>query len=379
MQIGETVIGGILSRYGVTWAIRFAAFLGSLTFDVNTFCESDPPADPGFTATDAGDLIGLSDVVAQAAAAVKLGQLVQRFAWFELCQCDSGSATVPSAPAAPTDLPQVDPPSLPRPATTACATQSSDPGITYCGANNPGLMNPLATNGLNVTAVRVTITEHNTSGSGFLGSAKMNWFNATALIRADTSTVALGPGTTVHIFPAPPSGAISGQPSVVGTGAAGVDCAQFATTMEYFCNGDQPGGVTTECCPPDPIVAARLNQILEYVTLLQRQIAPFASIDGTAHTGLSGAGHFDLTETLLGVRVSATTIPSNYGVSFGDPNEHFDLGFVSIGDGDEWWGSRPIDKATILWTPRWAGMATRIGYTLRPGVVATITELRREP
>jgi len=66
-------------------------------------------------------------------------------------------------------------------------------------------------------------------------------------------------------------------------------------------------------------------------------------------------------------------------VTFGSPDEHFDLGFLTFGTPDGYPTSIRIDHNPQLALPARCGAYTDLAYTLHPGVVATITELRREP
>lgn len=368
---------------GLAWVYPYLPFMHGLEIgDVGAFCALDPPTWTVPDATDIYNFIVGGPLASVALVNQFLQDLTKAYLWYSLCKCDSvATPAPPAAPGAPAGLPAINPPTVVRPApTVACFDSGAVAAASrFCGGNTGGLSLPYNVNGLNITAVRVTVTESNIGGAGFLGQMRFAWLNTVAILRNDISAVALGPGVTTHIFPAPPAGALSGQPNVVGTGATGVDCADFTSRVEYFCNGDQPGGFNSACCPPDPNLTAMLTRVDQLVQLIQRQIAPFASIDGPSHAGLAGNGHIDVTEKMLGIRVQLTTIPAAYGRSDGDPLEYFDLGFVHLGDGDQWFGSRQLEQSTSIWQPRWAGMATRIGYTLSPGVVATVTELRREP
>lgn len=369
----------------LSWLYPYLPFMHGLEIgDVGAFCSVDPPTWTVPSAADIYNFVVGGPLGSVALVNQFLQDITRAYIWYSICKCDSVTTPAPpTAPIAPTGLPAINPPTVVTPTpTSACFSSGlvAQPGaFRLCGGNIAGLTFPYDINGLNVTAVRVTVIEQNPGGAGFLGSCRFNWFNATANLRVDISSVPLGPGTTVHIFPGPPSGALRGQASVNGTGATGVDCADMYSITEYFCNGAQPGGYNNACCPPDVVATALLHRIDQAVQLIQRQIAPFGFIDGPTHSALSGAGHVSISEPLLGIRVELTTIPPSYGQSSGDPVEHFDLGFVHLGNGDEWFGSRRLEQEVNLWLPRWAGAADRIGYSLAPGVVADIVELRREP
>lgn len=132
------------------------------------------------------------------------------------------------------------------------------------------------------------------------------------------------------------------------------------------------------CCPPDVTTQAYLDLILQAVTLIQRQSVPFGYVPATTHAALSGAGSLTI-GGLIGVKVDLTTIPASYGRSGTSPTEYFDLGWVTFGTPDGFPSSFRVDKELNLLTPRLCGAYTVLDYQLAPGVIATITELVREP
>jgi hypothetical protein len=147
---------------------------------------------------------------------------------------------------------------------------------------------------------------------------------------------------------------------------------------DYYGDNCVPGGFLSPCCPPDPVSQSTLDAILQVVTLIQRQAAPFSYVVGTNHTALTGHGSFAVSG-LIGVSVDVTTLPTSYGTRDGSPVELFDVGFVTLGTADGYEMSRRIDHDGALVLPPGAGVYTAVGYTLAPGVVVAIRELVREP
>jgi hypothetical protein len=135
---------------------------------------------------------------------------------------------------------------------------------------------------------------------------------------------------------------------------------------------------TVPCCPPDVTAQEYLDAILRMVTLIQRQAVPFAYVSGAAHTGLSGSGTINISG-LLGVAATVTTLPASYGRRGTAPTEVFDLGFLTFGTPDGYPQSYRLDKADFVALPSRCGAYTTLSYDLAPGVVATLTELVREP
>ena len=150
---------------------------------------------------------------------------------------------------------------------------------------------------------------------------------------------------------------------------------RFEARMEIFCSG-QPGDLQPSCCPPDPTLTARIDQVLQLVTLIQRQIAPFAYVPAGTAAGLTGAGELELAQ-LLGVSVLLTTLPGHYGLAEGDPDRLFDVGWLALGTADGFEAPRRITTSPFFL--RASGDHTRLGYSLSPGVVAEVRFHQREP
>lgn len=114
------------------------------------------------------------------------------------------------------------------------------------------------------------------------------------------------------------------------------------------------------------------------VTLIQRQSVPFAYVPSTAHVGLSGAGTLAISG-LLGAKIAVTTLPSALGRQSTTPEEIFDAGFITFGTPDGYPSSFRLEHNPQLILPARCSAFTQLAYDLHPGVVITITELRREP
>jgi hypothetical protein len=145
---------------------------------------------------------------------------------------------------------------------------------------------------------------------------------------------------------------------------------------EIYC-GNLPGQLQQACCPPDPVLLSKLDQALALLTLVQRQHVPFAYVPGLTYAGLSGNGEVTFSDPILRLKLELTTLPGNYGLAEGHPDQVYDVGTLAIGTADgfeppQWITNSPM----LLQVP---GDAVRIGYALRPGVVATITTYSREP
>jgi len=147
-------------------------------------------------------------------------------------------------------------------------------------------------------------------------------------------------------------------------------------SLDFYCNS-QPGGLQSPCCPPDPALERRLDVILSYVQLLQRQLAPFAYVAGAVHAGLTGQGTLSISG-LIGAKVVTTVRPGSLGEAGTTPTEYFDVGFITFGTPDGYPHSYRLEHDPYIVFPSRCSAFTELAYDLHPGVTVTITELVRE-
>jgi hypothetical protein len=124
-------------------------------------------------------------------------------------------------------------------------------------------------------------------------------------------------------------------------------------------------------------IGAQVNYLRTDVRLIQRQGVPFGYIQGAAHTGLFDQGDFTVAD-ILGLAVTFTSLPPLYPPRPGDPTTYHQLGKISVGTVDGWERSWMPTHSPYLILPV-SGAVTRVGYYFASGIVATITELIREP
>jgi hypothetical protein len=376
-------LAGILSFFNVSWATGLALYLASKTYDLPTFCAIDPPADPGFTAADAIALLDVYNPLVGAPAATKLQQLVDRYAWYQFCHCQSTTTpAAPSAPTAPTGLPQLNPPNLPNPS-SPCSNQAAGP-VAVNPANRSTLLGNSGSTAyvdlpipLGATSAVYTVT--NTSAGAVHGSISFTFQGRNAaggfpFSSAQACLSGVSAGATVQI----PSTTTRFTLDAVQTFAGATISDTASCAVQFFCGGATPTQGPSACCPPDPVSTGLLQQILGLVTLIQRQAVPFAYVTKTAHSGLTGAGTISI-NGILGVKVDVTTLPSSLGVTGTTPAEYFDLGWVSLGTPDGYPQSYRLEHNPQLLLPARCSANTDLAYDLHPGVVVTITELAREP
>lgn len=142
-----------------------------------------------------------------------------------------------------------------------------------------------------------------------------------------------------------------------------------------------PGSTCTtvqDVCTALLKVSQKLDWLRSQVDLIQRQSVPFGYIKGQVHAGLAGGGAI-ATSGLMGIEVVITSYPAGRLQLDGTPPYIYDLGWVSVSEVDGVIEEHRVAQTALTWFPHVAGLATSIGYSFRDGVVATITELLREP
>lgn len=136
-------------------------------------------------------------------------------------------------------------------------------------------------------------------------------------------------------------------------------------------------GSYQDICDALPGIQNKLLSIEQMVTLIQRQHVPFAYLLDTPSTGLTGTGSISA-QGILGVLVSLTTVPSAWGSTAETPRRLIPAaGSVQAASSDGSEDNHLIhyeDQVVMLTSP-WV---TSVEYNFRPGIVATVTPIRRE-
>jgi hypothetical protein len=385
----------LIRELGKERAAWLAPFLAGVTYLPTQICANPAPDDPGLNQNDMLALVEPQNPLVFIPAVNKLRVWFLAQYWSILCQCGDGLApavTTPSMPppvslspglpsAAPgspcwdvqrsavapaSGLTTLDYTSYWLPTTQTVAVQMIN---TDCCANAQLLPGGL-------TGVQVTVACDASTAGQEHGSVELAWFRADGgNIHIDTiigsGSAAVGPATATIAIP---SGATAWQIAIrTGSGTTSVD-VHFTLT----CSGTAPTQLTQPCCPPDAALELKLNEILGLVTLLQRQIAPFAYVPGASHTALTGMGELSV-QGLLGVKVTPTTSPPGSGVVEGDPDVLWLDSWITWGNPDGWIEREFLRAAPHVSLPQFAGQFTKLGYTLRPGLTVNVTELVREP
>lgn len=388
--ISSSAAGALLNNIPTPWAVPLAAYISALTYEASTFCSTDPPADPSITALDIANLLQVSNPALGLTAAQKVAQLVSRYAWYLFCQCDSVSTPAPpTPPAEPTGAPQFNPPYLPTPKVTPCtdlsgtATFQPSASIQHFFIGQSGTASdatkPRVAPG--VTTMRWTLdVDHVPPSGGNTMTFTAGTFDSSGTIVINrTKTITSADTAPFHFQEtvAVPAGSVWAGSGEFANYGQFVDYT-VTSRIEFFCGGT-PLTPSVECCPPDDALMAKIDQILGYVTLLQRHRLPFATVDGSTHTDLAAAGTLTVPSGLIGVRLSVTSTGSEVGVEAGSPNVLFEAGWVSIQTSSDVIEEHRLKFGSEIWLPRTMQEAVRFGYFLSPGVTLDVTELEAEP
>jgi hypothetical protein len=358
------------------WLSPFLPYLPPIYFDVDAFCVGEPPAAASLVEATIAAVLAGGEAGAALVAAQLVWGVIQQQLWYQWCECSSGTQpTPPAGQSAPTNLPAVNPPAqLPPSPTIACYDATEGPNNFI---PNQSLTIPLGSVlvGRHATTVRFTVTTSVVVATGPAITFHFVQLDANNATISDTAFSVNNHTTTeVHVIPIA-FNTVNCRLDTSANATAGTTAR--TVRVEFFCNGDPPGGTVTPCCPPDPNLTGMMTQILQYVTLLQRHLVPFAYVSGAVHSALSGAGTISI-QGLLGAQVHCTTIPTSYGRAGTSPTEYFDMGFVTFGTADGWPTSFRLERADQLMFPRSCSLYTDLDYDLAPGLVVTITEIKRE-
>lgn len=440
MIFADGLLGLVDLAPGMQWLIPFIAGLGVLTYETPAVCLAGPVGFPTFTGPELVAVALADPGPLGFSGRQKVLDTLQTIFWYAFCDC-SGATTpsLPTVPSDPGNVQvsgsssnQVCVPML----AADCKVLNLWNGTTNvappAGWDAPGFddsawaVGTVATSlnsaasyytsgvGVNVTGVVALpsiacvgelVAPFPTPTSGkeqFLVRWRFNlppfdrnnivWhnvFEAQAGFGWNTGTCNItGPGAFTCLNTVAIETVLRGLKTGPNILAIWVDSGNTANAVAWGTNGSigvalsqngQNGPFVNPvgCCPPDAASIALWNAILQQITLVQRQISPFAYIASTAHTGLTGNGQFTV-QGILGLAVTLTTTPGRLGQVSGDPTSIFEAGWINVGTVDGWGPREFISSSPFLLRPI-PGDITRVGYSIPADVVVTITELVREP
>lgn len=364
----------------LAWLYPYLPFMHGLEIgSVSAFCAVDPPtvlsvpSAAEFYGFLTGGPIGYLTTVENFIESV-----TRYYLWYKTCECTAGVFVTPSTSLTPpAGLPAVNPPStsLP-PLALACLDTQQDNWPNEAAVRDSS---GNSSSGMNVTDIVTDWQLVNDTSSGATRySITPNYYseNPLTFVSSGTGLTTSGVNTEFHHGAFPAGATLVSFRKVMSFHPAGQG-AGLTLRVRFLCDGATLTQRDTACCPPDPTLSARLTRLDQTLTLLQRQLAPFAYISGTAHHSLTGTGTIAV-QGILGALLNVS-VPASYGTAFGTPDKRFGVGVLRWGTSDGYAAAIAIDTVDQVVFPESASLYTLIGYTLEPGVSMTLTELVREP
>jgi hypothetical protein len=402
--VGAAAVAVTVETLGLSaiWA-DLIAYAAGQTFSPATLCPQVPPAMPVFGDQDVIDIV-MSNPIASPVGWGKLADLVHIGAWLAFCECLDGSP--PGIPAAPV-----------YPPNGAVLTSPAIPGLTAgaCWDRAFGVNIPIPSGGLNhgqdigdvmLPTGGATIPVQNFIGIDAIAHAIPAGANSLHLAVTPNQTLSHGvfdlhvwnaAGTALTFFQiaygtltqgpqhldvaALPTGAAFWS-FAVGDGFPNQTVVEgYAVEFSFHCASSPPGTPVTDCCPPDPILMAQLQVIINLINGLHLGggSPPLTGLlETAAHPGLTSGGTLILRADTIAVRVDITTDNPALPTAPGVPTYLFDRGFVVpiAHEGPIRTQTRLVYNPQLYYLP---ALADSVGYQLGVGIVATITELAPAP
>jgi hypothetical protein len=373
VRYSSGLIAELLAIYDTLWLIPIIPLLTLPDLALSVFCSNDPPAMPTLTAAEVNALLNLQLGPDFLSGLQKTSDAILHMTWYNACECTSGTLVTLVPPTQPAGATVIQGPT--GPAATQCAggviqgaftwgqqPQLCDNVASICpipaNASMFHLDSNMAVSAAGLTGLRHHIDQYNATNQ-LVFSNQFDQPQSQLHFTADFPPVATASRYIYYVIPLGVSG---GQ----WTGTA---------RISIFCGG-QTSGAQQPCCPPDTSTQSYLDAIYRLVSLIQRQSAPFAYVQGNAHTGLTGNGEITVSE-VLGMKLQPGALPPDAGVVLGDPDTLWLDSWINWGNADGWTAREFLRASPHLSLPPLAGQFTRLGYSLRPGLVVDATELVR--
>lgn len=391
-----TAVAAALTVAGFSEAAAIlGALIGGLNFELNTFCAIDPPADPVLTASDIANAINFSSPELSIPAVIKIKTWFESQYWYDVCQCSTTNTPAPPAPSNPGGI-SVNP-GLPQATSGPCSQAHTITTLvhpvsgTYDYVDLSATLLPFGATrtvntsngvGFPVQAVQIPsgVTAWGVNASPVVVNPSANddgvllsFYGATGSTPSLTATLVShvgGVGSATNV--ALPSGsAYWAIYQYANTGPTGT--FQYDVQFMQYCGGV---GLQAACCPPDPNIDSKLNQILgmvqEIYSIIPVRVPNYAA--GAAHTGLSGGGTLAIADTTIAIKVEITTLPVAFGEIFGTPDTYLDVGWLTpVNNEGPTAGVRISRSAQTFALPE---ATSAIDYSLPPGEIISISELQ---
>lgn len=368
--------------------------LGSFLLNLNDICSNPAPVFPSLTNEDWFNVLSPIHTGDYALSVQRFQQWVTAYMWPTWCQCNDGQ---PALPSPPTSVPDID--SNPGVPTSPGGSHCSD--VTYSLTQAAEGVSPPFHDYTNIwlpltqtVTVTPTITGWPTTAQ-LMPTGTTNFQQAYSV--ANQPGISVSPGASGAFFnsagvqvgswggPGCVNCSLPFTPITIPSGAVSWNIAghnpnaspyTFVWELRFDCAGSGPTQLTQPCCPPDPILEYKLNQVLNVVLNLTSSSTtnpPISWHDGVRHTGLRGAGSFLIDATAIGVRWEVTTPPQGVNVDPGNPDFYWDMGFwTPYALTSPMRGGRLVFLKQSVELPEFTD---QIGYTLKHGTVTDAVEL----
>lgn len=351
----------------------FLPLMPTINVPTDTFCATDPPAMPAWTAGEVGDLLTPGSA-GFAAASLKLRDTVLNIVWFQLCECASVAT-----PPGPTAAPPAQLPLQPSSSSTPCwldtrsqlvpsgtATppwpNTSDPAFyMWCSPKDSAAHSftwtPLPPN---ANSMRFSLFVDVEPLGGPSIAANMWWaFSPTqdSVPGVSNSIFAfdqIAKAQTVGFDPLNRFFGVGFEPLL-----APREC-RWTVTAEAFC-GVPPDQLAAACCPPDQGIVDQLLHLATQISDIQAALGTASVLVELSRQTLTPEGEATLPLGTRAVSIELTALGSQaYTSALGRPRGLMRVGSVRWGDGigysprrfidaDRFDDTRPAGATTLSW------------------------------
>lgn len=372
-------------------AVLIGSIASAETYNLLDICGRPDPGDPVLTVQDFLAAANQSDPLNSIPAIQRIEQWFVHMMWPNWCDCANGTAPPPST-SAPLP-PGTQNPGLPSaPANAPCWNQTSS-------------FQTSGPNGTPPTDISTLILPNNVSrtvppgGTTWPTTAWQIPNGITSIVNVQTLHDApQGVACLSQMVIYDNSGNILSTPilgdyNVAATGTVNITLPtgaawwlawassgdntihNWTNNLSFDCPGQPGNQLQAPCCPPDPLLEARLNAIYQLEQAIYNLLGRAAGYTkGNQHLAVSGSGSLSVTG-VTGFEVDITAAPPTK-TQPGTPPYIWDMGWLSILTGDGMIDEKRLTRTHQLWLPQLAPLATTFGYYFNPGVVANVTELR---
>ena len=391
VYIGAASVEALAAEFGTpATAAILAPIIAAGTYDLLHICTNGDPGDPVLTVQDLVYALNPYDFVNSGAAWQRIQQWFVHMMWPTWCDCANGTIP-PPATSAPLPAGGVNSGLPAGPSTKPCwqvqqtfTTPTNAVPVDVTDALMPS-GTPLAVSGCftgqptHAPTMPSGVTHVTVQYAGdALPSDNAHSYNLIGCTFGPTG-VSNGPQLVIDIsIGAPTSGtavfALPTNTAAMLWSLNGNEQHQLAVNLSFLCAGQDPNGVSTPCCPPDPLLDQKLTSIVQMLQVLGNHlvVGNASLVSSTVHAGLSGAGTITLVHACAAIRVNVTSSLTNWPANPGSPTYYLSLGFItSVAVGAPLKGWRLVYQSQ---TYPLAPYADQIGYTLPPGVTIDIIE-----